>query len=120
MGNPTNILKGENAEQRRNRILRRRLYSRYLGKKDSDQNSILNSTSTSASRSRFPASSFSSLSPSYTSRSNSRYRANRTSFTPTTKTKTKLNNSHRSQLRRTLHRTATKKFNNEHELEEEH
>merc|ERR1712119_254501 len=64
--NPTNILKGENAEQRRNRILRRRLYSRHFGKKDSDPNSILNSTSTSASRSRFPASSFSSLSPSYT------------------------------------------------------
>ena len=99
-----NALKGE-LERKLN--LRRRIYSQRFENKSSDK-SLINSTSTSiASRSRFPASSLSSLSPSFTSRSNSRYRVNRTKFTP--KTKTKLNNSHRSQIKRTRHRTATKK-----------
>ena len=100
------LLKGEQQRKLQRKLnLRRRLLSeRYR----SSDNSLINSTSTSiASRSRFPNSSLSSLSSSYTSRSNSRYRANRTKFTP--KTKTKLNNSHRSQIKRTRHRTATKK-----------
>ena len=99
-----NALKGE---LQRKLNLRRRIHSQRFENKSSDK-SLINSTSTSiASRSRFPASSLSSLSPSFTSRSNSRYRVNRTKFTP--KTKTKLNNSHRSQIKRTRHRTATKK-----------
>ena len=105
---PTNVLKGEQ-QQQRNLSFRRRFYPQRSGKKTSIH-SLINSTSTSknllASRSRFPSSSFSSLFPSFTSRSNSRYRTSKI-YTP--KTKTKLNNSHRSQLKRTLHRTASKK-----------
>ena len=105
---PTNILKGEQQQQGRPSF-RRRLYLPRV-EKNASNNPLIKSTSTSntllASSSRFPASSSSSRSPYITSRSNSRYRSNRT-FTP--KTKTILNNSHRSQLKRTRHRTASKR-----------